>query len=349
MKRPWNLARTVLGPVLTPLYRAGVNRRNKAFDEGVGVVSVSRPVISIGNITTGGTGKSPTTQWVCRRLLGMGARPAIAMRGYKPDATGKSDEAGEHERLLPGVPVIVGAERAMAINAFLGTESGAQATHIVLDDGFQHRQLARQLDVVLVDASRDIRSERLLPAGDLREPLEGLMRAGVMVITRGESLSPGDLKNYIGTIRSLAPRAIVVHASHTWTGFTLRKPGSSIDEVLTVGQNPLAGKRVLCVAGLANPKGFVGMCERAAVGGSVRTLTFEDHDPYLPLAIETILGAARDCEVIVTTEKDWTKLGRVSSERWPAPVVRPRLEMAITAGEADLDAKLAAMCESVKN
>jgi tetraacyldisaccharide 4'-kinase len=343
MKRPWDITRRVLGPVLTPFYRAGINRRNKAFDDGVGVVNVPRPVISIGNITTGGTGKSPTTQWVCRRLLKLGARPAVALRGYKPDATGQSDEASEHARLLPGVPVIVGADRAAAINAFLATQDGREVSHIVLDDGFQHRQLARQLDIVLVDASRNIRAERLLPAGDLREPLEGLMRAGVMVITRGESLSPTDLKDYIGVIRSLAPRAIVVHATHTWTGFRLRAPGASVDQELTLGQNPLAGKRVLCVCALANPSGFVGMVERSAVGGSVRVLTFPDHDPYLEPTLETILGAARDCEVIVTTEKDWSKLSRVKPDRWPGAVARPKLEMVITAGEQDLDAKLAAI------
>ncbi|MBL8756996.1 MAG: tetraacyldisaccharide 4'-kinase, partial [Phycisphaerae bacterium] len=183
-----------LGVPLARVYGAVVGWRNARFDRGVGVTRVGVPVVSVGNVSVGGTGKTPMVMWLARRLMERGERPAIALRGYKGGRGGAgSDEATEFRRWLPEVPLAVGGDRVATIGALRGSAEGARVSCVLLDDGFQHRRLHRDLDVVLVDATRDPFADRLLPAGWLREPVEGLKRAGAVVLTRYDAGDAGHL------------------------------------------------------------------------------------------------------------------------------------------------------------
>jgi len=179
-----------IGAALARVYGIVIARINRRFDSGRGVVRFDRPVISVGNLSVGGTGKTPMVRRLIAILLEMERRPCIAMRGYRK-GTGESDEAAAYQREFPDVPVIAQANRTDGLIALFGDEHEGEGPHrdcIVLDDGFQHRQIGRELDIVLVDASRSPFRDRLLPQGWLREPAESLTRAGLVVVTHAESV-----------------------------------------------------------------------------------------------------------------------------------------------------------------
>ena len=171
-------------------YTAAVAYRNRRYDLGRAAIHhVAVPVISVGNLTLGGTGKTPMVKWVARRLLAQGSRVAIVSRGYGAAAGQQNDEARELSQALPEVPHVqnrdrvAGAERAIA-------EFSAQC--ILLDDGFQHRRLARDLDIVLLDALEPFGFEHVFPRGTLREPLAGLKRAQAVCLSRADAISAAD-------------------------------------------------------------------------------------------------------------------------------------------------------------
>lgn len=317
--RPWHKTRSFLGPMLEPLYRAGIVHRNRRFDAGKGVQQMPVPVISIGNLSTGGTGKTPLVAWAVRALLAAGQKPAIAMRGYKRDAAGQSDEADEYARLLPGTPVIAQPDRTAGIRSLLASPAGAGVTCIVLDDGFQHRRVARDLDVVLIDATRDPMHDRLLPTGDLREPVESLRRAHAIVFTRADLVSPTDLAAMRARLQPLAaPGAVWATCRHQWTGLS-----GNPDRELSW----LRGKAVIALSAIGNAAAFAAQLKRA-VGepALVREIELPDHDAYSPATLARIAALAGDADAIITTEKDWSKLSRRKEiKQWTVPILRPSL------------------------
>ncbi len=353
------LLRRAVGPLVEPFYRAEVARRSRAFDLGRGVERLDLPVLSVGNLTTGGTGKSPMVAWLVRRLLEAGQRPLIAMRGYRRDAHGRSDEADEYARTLAGVPVVARADRAQGVREHLELEKGqpvARTTCVVLDDGFQHRRLARQLDIVLLDSTRDVRSMRLLPMGDLREPLSALARADAIVLTRwGSGRDEADARAILrdtlaragggaGVDGERAPSRVLAACDHAWLGLRVDADGVSRDEPVQW----LRGRRVLAVCAIGNPGPFmaqVGAAVDEAVGAAgtgaapVASIVLPDHDPYSSRTIARIVERARAerAEAIVTTEKDWSKLSRRGS--LGCPVVRPVLGLRFAFGEDEMRAR----------
>lgn len=164
--------RVALAPAAA-MYGAVVAARNARFDRGTGVLPVACPAISVGNLTVGGTGKTPVAAWCARALQAAGARPAIVLRGYG------DDEWRVHALLTPGVVVVRDADRVRGI----ATAAAAGADCVVLDDAFQHRRAARVTDLVLLSADAWTSHVRLLPAGPYREPLRALRRASLVVIT----------------------------------------------------------------------------------------------------------------------------------------------------------------------
>jgi tetraacyldisaccharide 4'-kinase len=349
---PWPLS-TVAGPLGTPVYRAVIGARNRRFDAGRGVVRFDRVVISVGNLSVGGTGKTPMVAQIVRWLLEAGHRPVIAMRGYaaKPSArgAGESDEASVYRRLFPQVPIVAQANRTLGLIQQFAREfeehgevdeadvhgaaqrdggGGRPAGHsdcIVLDDGFQHRQIARDLDIVLIDATRDPFADRLLPGGWLREPVESLQRAGAVVITHAESAAPADvtaLERAIERVRGRVPEAI---ARHDWAGVSVSEAGAEHAHSVEW----LTGKRALAVCAIGNPAPFLQQVRRATGVQSGGEIALGDHDPYLPATVRRIIEEARSlgAQVIVTTEKDWSKLRHVPAESWPCPIARVRLDM----------------------
>jgi tetraacyldisaccharide-1-P 4'-kinase len=169
-------------------YEVGVRWRNARFDRGNDVARFdAAPVISVGNLSAGGTGKSPFVAWVTDALANTGVQPVIALRGYGAARPEDSDEAREYALTAPGAHVVVGARRLEALTRAFAAQSAlsvARPAVVVLDDGFQHRMLARDLDIVLVDATRPALDGDLLPNGWLREPARGLARADLVVLTK---------------------------------------------------------------------------------------------------------------------------------------------------------------------
>ncbi len=336
-------------PLAAPLafaYGRAIAQRNRAFDAGKRVITFDRPVISVGNLSVGGTGKTPMVIAIVRALREAGREPCIAMRGYRAAKTGgKSDEAAVYTAELPETPVVAQANRVDGLIALFATERGRRVDCIVLDDGFQHRRIARQMDIVLIDAMCDVFADRLLPAGWLREPVASLSRAHAVVVTHAENVSAGEVKRMASRVREIAPRALVGVARHEWTG--LRSGDAAIGAERPATQEPAAerqatrdrpvswlhGRRVVAVCAIGNPRAFIAGIERAGARIAASVVR-PDHDAFAPGVVSRIIDAARReaAGAIVCTEKDWTKLRRVEAQRWPCEVVRPRLEMTFAEG-----------------
>ena len=252
------LARTLPSPLtalLARLYARIIASRNRAFDARRGVVEFDRPVLSIGNLSVGGTGKSPMVQRVVSLLQREGWHPAIAMRGYGAPRGDRasSDEASAHARALRHVPIVAQPDRAAGLIQLFATEAGQAVDCIVLDDGFQHRKIARQLDLVLLDATRDAFADRLLPAGWLREPVESLARASAVILTHAEGVPPREIDAMLARVASIAPGAVRAVCEHAWSSLTIRMGEESFEE----SPRWLQGRRVVVTCAIGNPGAFL--------------------------------------------------------------------------------------------
>lgn len=293
------MLRTGLGLAEFP-YRAVVARRNRQFDSGRRqIVSVEVPVISVGNLTLGGTGKTPLVAWLAGRLRQDGIRVAIVSRGYKAAAGTRNDEALELAERLPDVPHVQNRDRVAAARVAI---EQFQSQAIVLDDGFQHRRLARDLDIVLLDACEPFGWGHLLPRGYLREPPSGLARADVVVLTRADAVTAARRDEIRREAARYAPRALWLetrHAPQIW-----RAAGG---QSLALGE--LAGRRVAAVAGIGNPAGFRHTLATAGIE-VVAFREFPDHHAYDRADIEELAAwaDALDIAAVVCTHKDLVKL-----------------------------------------
>jgi tetraacyldisaccharide 4'-kinase len=331
----------VLGRFFEPLYRSVVSHKNAEFDRGRGVHKFDVPVVSIGNLSVGGTGKTPLVMHTLRVLLQAGAHPCVAMRGYGRRGGETPDEVDAYEREFPGLSVVARPDRAVGLKELLGgnnaTRSVAVPDCVVLDDGFQHRQIARDLDVVLIDATpgRSVFADRCLPAGWLREPVESLGRASMVMLTHAELATVEHLEALKREVakRTGAPIAV---ARHVWAGLKQRANGE--DRRLPL--DALIGKRVVGCCAIGHPEAFFASLERT-VGQeeSVERLAYPDHDALGPGRVRAIEAMARasKSELIVVTDKDWSKLRRVPETEWPCPVVRPELAVVFDSGRAEFE------------
>lgn len=325
----------VLGRPLSALYGLGVRWRSRRFDAWHGVRLFDVPVISVGNLSVGGTGKTPMVREIVRWLVAEGKHPAVAMRGYASTSADRlqgSDEAREYAATLPRwsdgreTPIVARPDRAAGLDALFSTEAGKLVDRVVLDDGFQHRRLARDLDIVLVDATRDPWSDRLLPAGWLREPVSALERAHAVVITHAESVDPERIERLTWEADRAMRHGQVVVARHRWSGLRV---GDAVREV-----EWLRGKRVFAVCAIGNPGPFLKGAAASAGGELAGRMVLQDHDPYSARTVGEVVkqAAAAKADVILTTEKDWTKLAHVEPSRWGMEVARPVLEIVFDSG-----------------
>jgi tetraacyldisaccharide 4'-kinase len=291
--------------VLPALAYAAVARlRNALYDAGIlRALRSGAPTISVGNLTTGGTGKTPLVLSLASAALRGGLRPAILLRGYRRGDSARSDEAALLERLLPGVPVVTGPDRVKS--AAIATAHGANL--LILDDGFQHRRLARDCDIVLLDAREPFGGDWQLPRGHLREPVSGLRRARLVVLTRvdraGGSSALGESATIARIREHTGPHVPILFESHRPTWIVGRdgaphRPAAA-----------LAGKRVAAFSGVGDP-GTLGEMLRALGADVVANHVFADHHEYSVAEIESIAAAARagGAESIVTTEKDLVRI-----------------------------------------
>jgi tetraacyldisaccharide 4'-kinase len=314
-----------LAPLTVPLawlYGRGVAWRNRRWERG-GVVRVDVPVISVGNLTAGGAGKTPMVAWLAARLRDEGRRPEIALRGYKSRG-GTSDEAVEHAERLPGVAVLADPDRAAAIRRHLAGHGETDCA--ILDDGFQHRRLHRDLDLVLVDATAGTMRDRLLPRGWLREPLESLARADAVIVTRADEVEPAlgrEVERFHG-------RPPIAWCRHAWRRLLVHAGAAMRVEPPAW----LAGRRIVALLGVARPEGILAQLRGAgAVIAAVEPA--RDHEHFSRRKLGRVRRAARSADAVVTTGKDWARI-RNRIDSWPAPIVVPEVSIEMIAGEAEL-------------
>lgn len=327
-----------LASALSKLYRFGINRQNRRYDRGIKVTKLNRPVISIGNLSTGGTGKTPLVQHVARLLQEAGHHPAIAMRGYKSKPGTPGDEQLEHMESLPGVPIVAQPDRIAGLQRLFESQDMASVDCVILDDGFQHRKIHRDLDIVVIDASRPPASDALLPLGHLRESIESLERADLVVVTHAEQVEQSDLESLISSLKQFVGDDEVIVAEHVWGPLMKYDWLDGEDEPASESLPPssLSGTRVAILTAIGHPDAFVSMAisQGAEV---VYRCDRPDHDGYPAGVLDRFWkeAAAKNTELVLTSRKDWTKLkplrfGRSQSAN--IAVVVPHLEVRLRNG-----------------
>ncbi len=292
-------------------YGVGVGLRNRRYDRGTDVHKAAVPVISIGNLTAGGTGKTPVVAMLANHFRRWGVNVALLSRGYRSLDDATNDEARVLERLCPGVPHLQQPDRVASASEAVARH-GAEL--LILDDGFQHRRLARDLDVVLIDATNPFGFDHLLPRGLLREPISSLGRADVVLLTRVDAVLPAVKESILQTIRSVAPNLPVVEVAFPPT--RLVNVGGQRQPLKTLEETSL-----LAFCGIGNPAGF----QRTLADAGLRpaeTITFADHYHYRPADLFR-LGRRADAigaGAAVTTLKDLVKF---RSDVLPGPARVP--------------------------
>ena len=314
---------------LSQPYNAIIWVRNWTYDrrwKRVGKATV--PVVSVGNLTAGGTGKTPTVAMLARWFRARDVRVAILSRGYGAGNDGRNDEAKELEVLLPDVPHLQKPDRLSS--ATIATEElGMQL--LLLDDGFQHRKIHRDLDILLLDAREPFGFGYLLPRGLLREPLKSLRRADIVMATRVDQVDSQTLAEIRTKVQRYNPKAAWLEAEHK--PVRLRNSQGEFRDV-----DWLCGKNVLAACGLGNPSGFL-QTVRSCGANVIASATFPDHHNYAAHDIEALSVQAEQCEslcdAIVCTGKDLAKIDapRIGQfELWSLDI-----EMSVRSGEAILD------------
>lgn len=295
------VVRAALWP-LSKAYDVAVSARTKLYDAGVlPSQTPALPTISVGNLTVGGTGKTPFAAYLAAELKGR-ARPAIALRGYG------TDEIEVHRRLNADIPVFVNADRSTAVRE--AKAYGADV--VVLDDAFQHRRIARNADVVLLSAEQVLRPRRLLPAGPWREPLSGARRADLLVITR-KSASIVEAEHAIATVRAEVPGVPVVSVSLVPKELVAVGAAGADGQPLTLPLDRLKNASVLALAAIGEPELFKRQLE--LLGARVDLEAHRDHHAFSDADIRDATIRVPPDGLAVCTLKDAVKL----AGRWPGP------------------------------
>ncbi|MBK7643318.1 MAG: tetraacyldisaccharide 4'-kinase [Planctomycetes bacterium] len=321
------------------LFGALVHARARAYDRGLKAAhAVGVPVLSVGNLSVGGTGKTPFCIWVVRELQRLGAKPGLLSRGYRAGGDGRNEEALVFSAACPGVPHVQDPDRVRGARALVARGLDV----IVLDDGFQHRRLAREQDWVLVDAlrpwglPRDEQGESvraLLPRGLLREPLEALARADAVVITRASDVPERWLAELERELAAAAPGKPILHAAH--------RPARLVDaRGVEHPLGELADRAVELVSGVGNPQAFESTLR--SLGARVgRHHAFPDHHHYTSVEALALAREAHASEcALVTTRKDAVKLLPLGLD-----CLVLEIELELVRGEAQARALLAQLAQ----
>jgi tetraacyldisaccharide 4'-kinase len=321
------LARLALLP-FAGVWRAGMAARNLAFDRGWSTVrELPLPAVGVGNLTVGGSGKTPIASWIAAYYAAKGLVPGILLRGYG------RDEVLVHRYQVPGARVVAdpdrvaGAERALA--------EGAEV--LVLDDAFQRRDVWRDYNIAVVSAETSRAVRWPLPAGPWREGLAALARADALIVTRKRA----DAASALALAEELAQRVRgpvgVVHLGVS------RYEGLVSHRVLPA--DALRAKRVVAASAIADPDAFVAQTK--ATGAQVQVATWRDHHDFRDQDLAWLAKAARKADFLVVTQKDAVKL----RDRWPASVPEPLvavLDFTWEHGEAAITAGLDAIVTPVE-
>lgn len=331
-----------MNPMLMPLaktYGMGVQLRAHAYRRGwLKSRQLSRPVVSVGNLSVGGSGKTPLVAWIVAALLRHGYKPAILTRGYgrrrgadvivlgpRAGRTASSRDVGDEPALLaqmaPQVPILICADRYRA--GRLAEERFGVDVH-VLDDGFQHFALHRDLDLVAVDVTQRLSDGALLPAGRLREPCSALKRSDLILLTRAEIQDAGPVEDQI---RLINPRAKIFRSSTALQGLV------EVANHRLAAPEVYAGQPMCAFCGIGNPRAFFTDLGRwgFTVGAQV---AFRDHHVYGVTDVERLQAVARNsgATALLTTEKDLMNLPR--DRKFELPVLACAIQLEISGAAA---------------
>jgi tetraacyldisaccharide 4'-kinase len=311
--------------------------RNTAFDRGWKTAHrAAVPVVCVGNLTTGGTGKTPCVEWVARFFRERERLVTILSRGYGAEH-GRNDEAMVLEETLPDVPHLQGRDRVARADTAV---EELEADLLVLDDGFQHRRLRRDLDVVLIDATCPPMCDYLLPRGTLREPESGLRRAGAIVLTRCDQVDTSAVDAIRAWLARRWPNTPVSETEHRPVELT----GEGVSEPVEA----LAGRTVGAFCGIGNTGAFRRTLE--SLGANVVAFrAFADHYAYTAADVGDLATWAATLPpeaLVATTQKDWVKVRL--KELAGRPVRAVRIGLHFRAGEAEFTTALGKVGHSLR-
>ena len=335
-------------------YALVIRLRNFLYDKGwLKTHRVNAKVLSVGNITVGGTGKTPLVVWMCKFLQRKEIQCAILTRGYKThtqtrrtmddgrwtrgegretrdEGRGtKIDEPGVLAESCPEAKVIINPDRVAGANKAV-TKFGAKV--LVMDDGFQHRRLHRDLDIVTIDATCPFGYDRMLPAGFLREPITALKRADAVVITRCDQINETKLRELEEKLREVNPNIVIARSIH-------RPICARLTDGKEIGVEQLKGRKIFAFCGIGNPQSFFGTIK--SIGAEVvGSKIYDDHHHYTDNDISEIYEQAGTvkAELILTTQKDWSKIigdfrFSIADCQPPIPLARLVIELKFIGGE----------------
>ncbi len=323
------LARLGLWTLSVP-YGWATSGRNWLFEHGwKETCKVAVPVVSIGNLTVGGTGKTPCVEYVARLYRNLGLKVAVLSRGYGAER-GRNDEALVLEENMPDVPHLQGADRvALAETAIEELESEV----LILDDGFQHRRLRRDLDVVLIDATNPWGHGYMFPRGLLRERPKGLRRASAILLTRCDLALPHELDNLRNQVQRLAPNVPIAEATHAPSAWVnAANETTPLDRLLT--------KELAVFCGIGNPEGFRRTLTNLGMN-VVNWRTYPDHHAYTRADIESLESWAQQLPrdtILATTQKDLVKIRL--TKLGGHPVWALKIQLQVAQGKDVFEAKL---------
>lgn len=307
-------------------YSAAIWVRNSSYDRGLKKTErVSAPVISVGNLTAGGTGKTPTVAYLAKWFRERDYRVAILSRGYGAGPDGRNDEAKELEAFLPDVPHLQSPDR-VAIAQVAIEELEMQV--LILDDGFQHRRIERDLEIVLLDAREPFGYGHLLPRGLLREPPRSLKRADIVIATRADQVDAQKLATIRSKVQRYNPRAAWLESVHHPT--QLRNANGETQSI-----DWLQGKTVTVACSIGNPAAFLQTAESTGAKIASQAI-FPDHHLFHSGDMQEIASkaSASGCDAILCTGKDLAKIDVPQLNG--IPIWSIDVELKIVSGEAAL-------------
>ncbi|MBU1260970.1 MAG: tetraacyldisaccharide 4'-kinase, partial [Planctomycetes bacterium] len=348
-------------------YRFAVALRNILYNKSIlKTVKVPAAVISIGNITTGGTGKTPLVAWLCNYFATKNIKTAVLTRGYRVKNSAFADEPAMLAKAAPQAKVIVNPDRIAGAEKAISQHN---AKLLIMDDGFQHRKLARDVNIVAIDATEPFGYEKLLPAGLLREPLGSLKRADAVVITRinqtpsascqppphcfdlrsktvgrpaatscdvsrsgksgaaGEAREGEKISEIKERISKINPDIVFAAAVHKPMGIKLIK-----DKRIPL--NKLAGRKIYAFCGIGNPDAFFQTLSDMALN-IVGTKVYNDHHKYTESDIAAIYEDAKykQAQLVLTTHKDWMKTALLCIDKFEIPFAALMIELEFIDGQ----------------
>ena len=337
----------VIQKVLYPFSKIyGFVVETRIFFYKKGILKCTRlpvPVISVGNITVGGTGKTPVVEYIARYLQAKGKKVAILSRGYAASIRQENNSSGKNicndEYLLfkeniPDVPHLLNKDR---IKGGLEAIKRFQAECLVLDDGFQHLRLARDLNIVIIDALNPFGHEQIIPRGMLREPLEGLKRADMIMLSHVDQCSRDKITVITNRLREIVRHVPIVETVHKPICLESAKDATKVDI------HCLRGKRVFVFCAIGNPVSFRKSIEN--LGAELAGFrVFPDHHVYTPSELQELNAAAQSMkpDAIVITQKDRVKIGN-NLGIWDFPVWTLKIEICVVNGREIFENKINAI------